>query len=75
MRVIKNIKSHELFDNSILNSGLMTAKQTAGVLGVSVKTLYVWVKTYRIPSVTLGRCIRFRPEDIAEIRAGQRSLK
>ena len=63
-----------LFDNLNESVGLLTASDVAKTLGISVKTVYLWAKIYRIPCVNLGRCVRFRPEDIAAIRTGQRSL-
>jgi excisionase family DNA binding protein len=60
-----------LFDK---HSGLLTAKDVSQQLAVSVKAVYRWAKEYRVPCVIIGRCVRFRPEDIEEIVIGRRRL-
>jgi excisionase family DNA binding protein len=63
--------SKRLFDK---HSGLLTAKDVSQLLGVAEKSVYRWAKDYRIPYVNIGRCVRFRPEDIEAIRLGMRRL-
>ena len=48
---------------------LLTAKQAAEKLSVSVSAIYKWIDERRIPYVDLGadgrrRCIRFRENDL-----------
>jgi excisionase family DNA binding protein len=43
---------------------LLTVKQAAQYLAVSISTLYGWVWQQRIPFVKLGRALRF---DLAEL--------
>ncbi len=40
-------------------SRLLTVRQAAQLLNVSVSTLYGWVWQRQIPFVKLGRCLRF----------------
>ena len=47
---------------------LLTAEEVAEVLNLSVYTLRDWVQYRRIPFIRLGRCIRFREEDIEKIQ-------
>jgi len=43
---------------------LLNPKQAAEFLGVKAQTLAVWrsVKRYDLPTVRVGRCVRYRPE-------------
>ena len=45
---------------------LLTAEQAASILNVKVHTLCCWRSTQRIalPYVKVGRCVRYRSEDI-----------
>ncbi|MCX6118874.1 MAG: helix-turn-helix domain-containing protein [Proteobacteria bacterium] len=61
----------QLFDN---HSCLLSAKEVSRLLGVAEKSVYRWAKDYRIPCINIGRCVRFRPEDIEAIRSGMRGL-
>lgn len=71
-----------LFDNSIsmareeasVGTSLLTAKEVSRILAISEKTVYKAAKQKRLLAVSLGRSVRFRPEDIAEIRRGLRNL-
>src|SRR5689334_20332373 len=47
-------------------SRLLTPKETARLLGVSVATLAVWrcTKRYQLSHVNIGRLIRYRVEDV-----------
>ena len=47
-------------------SALLTSSQAAELLGVTVATLATWRCTgrYPLPWVRVGRCIRYRPEDL-----------
>lgn len=71
----QNSDNFLLFDNPILQDGnLLTAIQVARILNLSEKTIYFWAKKRRIPSIMLGKAVRFRPEDIADFRFGRRNL-
>jgi len=58
---------------------LLTAKEVAEKLNVSVSAIYKWVDEHRIPYIDLGdegrrRCIRFRENDLErEIREKTRN--
>jgi excisionase family DNA binding protein len=44
---------------------LLTIREAAKYLAVSVSTLYGWVWQRRIPFVKIGRALRFDPHDLA----------
>lgn len=44
---------------------LLTIREAAQYLAVSVSTLYGWVWQRRIPFVKIGRALRFDPRDLA----------
>lgn len=44
---------------------LLTLRQAAAYMGLSVHTLRQWVSQRRIPFVKLGRAVRFNPADLA----------
>jgi excisionase family DNA binding protein len=45
---------------------LLTAEETAEILGVKPQTLAVWrcAKRYKLPYVKLGRTVRYRLDDV-----------
>ena len=43
---------------------LLTIRETARYLAVSVSTLYGWVWQRRVPFVKIGRALRFDPQDL-----------
>ena len=43
---------------------LLSISQAATLLNISKSTLYKWAELRKIPSVKLGRCVRF---DIADV--------
>lgn len=43
---------------------LMTAKQVSELIEVRPSTLYQWVHLGLIPYVKLGKCVRFRKEEL-----------
>lgn len=45
--------------------GLLTIREAAQYLAVSVSTLYGWVWQRRIPFIKIGRALRFDPHDLA----------
>jgi excisionase family DNA binding protein len=45
---------------------LLTARQTAALLGCHPETLYVWVKEGKIACVRTGRNLKFHPQHIEE---------
>ena len=46
---------------------LLTVEEFAAALGLSPKTIRMWVWTRRVPFIRVGRAIRFRPETVNEI--------
>jgi excisionase family DNA binding protein len=46
------------------NSQLLKIQEAAGLLSVSVSTLYGWVWQRRIPFVKVGRALRFERHDL-----------
>jgi predicted site-specific integrase-resolvase len=53
---------------------LLSESDVADLLGVTPHTLAVWRSTKRVPLpyVKLGRCVRYRREDVEAFVAGQR---
>ena len=47
---------------------LLTIGDVAEALSLSEYTLREWIQYRRIPFIKLGRCIRFRSEDIERIQ-------
>jgi excisionase family DNA binding protein len=43
---------------------LLTVKEAAQYLSISVSTLYGWVWQRRVPFVKIGRAVRFDPRDV-----------
>lgn len=54
--------------------GLLTIRQAAQYLAVSVSTLYGWVWQRRIPFVKIGRALRFDPRDLAAFIEANKQL-
>ena len=54
-------------------SRLLTAEQTAEMLGIAPQTLSVWRSTarYPLPYVRVGRCVRYRLADVERYIAAQ----
>lgn len=48
-----------------LGEALVTTKAAARWLAVSERTLWTLAQTGQIPSVRIGRAVRFDPEDLA----------
>ena len=46
------------------NGQMLTRKQVAEFVGVSVKTIARWSKKGWLPSVKIGRLIRYYPGDV-----------
>ena len=44
---------------------LVDTRSAAALLGVSTRTVYVWVEMGKLPHVRVGRLVRFRPADLA----------
>lgn len=49
----------------VAREGLLTVREAARYLAVSVSTLYGWVWQRRIPFVKIGRALRFDSRDLA----------
>ncbi len=43
---------------------LLTPETVAGLLACSRKSIYAWAARGALPSVRLGRLVRFRPSDV-----------
>jgi excisionase family DNA binding protein len=54
--------------------GLLTIREAAQYLAVSVSTLYGWVWQRRIPFVKIGRALRFDPRDLAAFVEANKQL-
>ena len=50
--------------DTLLRERLLTFGQVADLLQVHPKTVYAWVARRELPSVRLGRRVRFLPDDI-----------
>jgi len=50
--------------NKMQRERLISVKEAAKLLNISVHTLYSWVSEKRIPSVKMGRRVAFDPEDL-----------
>lgn len=49
-------------------SPLLKPREAAAALAISRQTLYTWVRDGRVPSVRIGRWLRFREADLAALR-------
>jgi excisionase family DNA binding protein len=56
-------------DNLI--DSLLTADEVAAIFKIKRHTVYDWVKRGIIPTVRLGRLIRFRREDVIKFKCTQ----
>lgn len=54
--------------------GLLTIREAAEYLAVSVSTLYGWVWQRRIPFIKMGRALRFDPHDLAAFIEANKQL-
>lgn len=48
----------------MMQKRLLTPKDVAELLQISVRTLERWVAEGKLPAIRLGRLIRFDPDDI-----------
>lgn len=53
-------------------AGLVTVREAARYLSVSVSTLYGWVWQRRIPFVKVGRALRFDLDDLKKFVEGNK---
>jgi len=51
-------------NGTVAQPGLLTVREAARYLAVSVSTLYGWVWQRRIPFIKMGRALRFDPRDL-----------
>lgn len=49
------------------DDGLLSVREAAGRLGLSVWTVYAWARTGRIPSVQLGKRRLFVASDLSNL--------
>jgi excisionase family DNA binding protein len=56
----------DIFDRLARSPNLLTAKELAGLLAVSPKTIYSYVGRGIIPHYKIAAAVRFRARDIAE---------
>jgi excisionase family DNA binding protein len=54
--------------------GLLTIREAAEYLAVSVSTLYGWVWQRRIPFIKMGRALRFDSHDLAAFIEANKQL-
>ena len=45
-------------------AGLLSAKQAAGKLAISTRKLWSMTASGELPTVRIGRCVRFDPRDL-----------
>lgn len=43
---------------------MLSPKELAVVLGISLETLYVWTAQRRIPHIKIGRLVRFKLDEV-----------
>lgn len=60
--------------DALPRGGLLTIREAAQYLAVSVSTLYGWVWQRRIPFVKIGRALRFDPHDLAAFIEANKQL-
>lgn len=58
------LKSKDLFNNQILDERLLTKKDVANFLNVSIKTIDKKVHMNEIPYLKIGRLVRFSKNEI-----------
>ncbi len=54
--------------------GMLKAEEVAEMLGVSKRTVYLWVRDGIMPSVRIGKTVRFNRSDIVEWQKANRHL-
>ena len=59
---------------TVSREGLLTIREAAQYLAVSVSTLYGWVWQRRIPFIKMGRALRFDPHDLAAFIEANKQL-
>jgi len=58
------IREKQIDSETVEKGRLLTIREAAQYLAVSVSTLYGWVWQRRIPFVKIGRALRFDPHDL-----------
>jgi excisionase family DNA binding protein len=61
-------------EGTLAREGLLTIREAAQYLAVSVSTLYGWVWQRRVPFVKIGRALRFDPRDLAAFVEANKQL-
>jgi len=64
----------EAVNGMVSREGLLTIREAAQYLAVSVSTLYGWVWQRRIPFVKIGRALRFDPHDLTAFIEANKQL-
>lgn len=64
----------EPIKGALPRGGLLTIREAAQYLAVSVSTLYGWVWQRRIPFVKIGRALRFDPHDLTAFIEANKQL-
>jgi len=49
------------------DGGLLTREQVADFVGVSVKTIARWDRKGWLPSIRIGRLVRYKPGDVERL--------
>ena len=78
---MKNQKKEKIREVIEMNKELLTPQELASELGVKLSTVYHWSHIGSVPSVKLGKHLRFRRSSIStwlekkETKANQRVIK
>ncbi|MGB7173880.1 MAG: helix-turn-helix domain-containing protein [Candidatus Acidiferrales bacterium] len=62
--LLTNESQADFAKETLAREGLLTIREAAQYLAVSVSTLYGWVWQRRIPFVKIGRALRFDSRDL-----------
>jgi excisionase family DNA binding protein len=47
-----------------MTENMLTPKQVAERFNVAQSTVYQWARRGKVPFTRIGKCVRFKPEDI-----------
>ena len=73
------MKSTAAANNKKSLQSLLTVNEVAGIINVSVSTVYKWADESRLPYIDLGmvgrrRCLRFHVDDVADLIQNSRKI-
>ncbi len=63
-RAFNELLSGQEQSTTTVGTQLLTRKQTAQTLGISLPTLHQWTKDGKIQSYRIGKTIRYKQEDV-----------